>query len=62
MFKSAFCYVFDGDLAANLEQLKRDGFDGVEFWHRFLTDHDIDHVAAALEGSGLECAQVCPYF
>jgi len=63
MIKAAFCYVFGGEtIEADLSRLAEYGFDGVEFWPKTFDCVPVSRLRELLEGNGLACAQVCPYF
>jgi sugar phosphate isomerase/epimerase len=63
MFKIAFCYVFENqEMDDRLGQVKEVGYDGVEFWQRYVEEVGIDEIARLSRKHGLEVAQLCPYF
>jgi sugar phosphate isomerase/epimerase len=45
-----------------LRGLGRLGYDGVEIWQQLVEAHGVDALAEWLDETGLEVAQVCPYF
>lgn len=63
MIKASFCYVFEPEeIDKAVARLAEMGYDGIEFWQKIIETIPTQRIKSVLNGNGIACSQVCPYF